>query len=164
MGFFQNIFSPKRPRLFTGRILTVAELRAQLGPMGAIALCGKARYAEMNSAAVIGLAQATRDALFAAGITKWRKTATCTVYAARFSCLAQEQFFAASFQDAISNELVALATAELWFTPDSDLTSGHAINLCLTEKGPVTIDPQLPDALRPMSENEKLRTRAVRFL
>lgn len=164
MGLFSSLFGPKPPKLYTGRILSAAEVRAQLGSMGMLAAMGKQRYAEVNSAAVIGLAQATRDALFAAGITKWRKTATCTVYAARFATLGQEKFFAASFQDAISAELVALAAGEVWFVPDSDLANGHAIGLCVTEKGLLTIDPQIPDALRPLSANETLLVRSVRLL
>ena len=39
----------------------------------------------------------------------------------------------------------------------------HAIAVAVTERGPVFIDPQVPDAPRPMSPTELLAIRAVRF-
>lgn len=153
-----------KPKVYTGKTLIAPDIKAMLGPMGVMAQFGKVKYAEVNSAAVIPIAQATRDALFSAGVTKWQKTATCTVFAARFAELGQERFFSESFQDFISSDMVALAVADIWFTPDGGGGFDHAIGLCITEKGVMAIDPQVPDVLRVMTENEKLRVKSIRFL
>lgn len=159
-------FSRSKPKVYTGKTLSPEEAKGFLGPWGWAAQFGKGQYAEVNSSQVIALAQATRDALWGSGITKWSTTATCTLYASRMASIGQERFFNESFQDFISKGVLGLAVGEVWFHPDSSPLGGsdHAINVCLTEKGALYIDPQLPDVLRPMSQTELNQVRSIRFL
>ena len=158
-------FSKPKPKVYTGKTLSLDEAKGFLGAWGWATQFGKAGYAEVNSSQVVALAQATRDALWGSGITKWATTATCTLYASRMASIGQERFFNESFQDFISKGVVGLAVGEVWFHPDTaPVGSDHAINVCLTEKGALYIDPQLPDVLRPMSQNELNAIRSIRFL
>lgn len=154
----------KAPKLYTGRTLTAAALSAQLcWPIGLT--LGKASYAEVNSAAVIYLARKTRDDLWGSGVTKWSPNATCTLYASRFVSLANELFFNAAFQDPLSAQILALAAGEVWFHPDVALPGqDHAINVCMTERGPLTVDSQAPNQLRPLSATELLTRTKLAFL
>ena len=140
------------PTVYTGKLLSADEVRSQLGA-GYLTTLGKAQYAEVNSAAVIWLAQQTQSALFSVA-PHWEPDATCTLFAATGVSVAGQKFAGQAFSDKISETLCALAFGEVWFHPDSDPTSGHAINFALTEKGVLHIDPQAPNALRPMSANE----------
>lgn len=166
MGFFSSIFGKPATKPYTGVVLTQAEMRSRLGLAGPVATFGKAEYAEVNSAAVIELARATRDALFSAGVTKWSTTATCTLFASRFASLAQEKFFNAAFHDFVSSRVIGIAAGELWFHPDTSPQFGpdHAIGVCVTERGVLRIDPQAPDVIRVLSPNEEYLQRSVRFL
>lgn len=169
MGFFASLFGSRTPSIFTGRVISAADLRTQL-PNGFLAELGKRCYAEVNSAAVVSVAQQTQAELWRrAGITKWDKRATCTLFASRFASLAAELFFDASFHVPVDSAIaksgaLSLAAGECWFHPDGQpIEYDHAIGVCLTERGPLWIDPQAPSALRPMSDNEIASSRC-RFL
>jgi hypothetical protein len=169
MSWLSNLFSRKSAKLYTGRILSGAELRAALGSAGGLAVLGKDRYAEINSAAVIGLAQKTRDQLWAGGVNKWGNGTTCTLFAAKMVIVAGEQFYLDAFYERTGSPLtegtLAPAVGDIWFHPDDPLaTSDHAIAVCVTEKGALFIDSQAPDALRPTSKDELYATRQCRFL
>ena len=152
------------PKPHTGRIVSTSEIVLALGNVVPMTF-GKARYAEVNSKAVVGLAQATRKALFAGGILRWQPGATCTLFASRFVSLAGEKFFNAAFHEAVSNEIVALAVGEVWFHPDTaPIGSDHAIGCAYTDRSLIFIDPQEPNAFRPMSHNELSSIRNIRFL
>jgi len=127
-------------------------------------MLGKAAYAEINSASVVGLAQATRDQLWRAGINRWQSNATCTLFAQKFVTLGGEQFYGDAFYDRgmLSAGVISPALGDIWFRPDGAST-GHAIGFALTELGAQFIDPQVPDALRPMTDNELFATYQLRL-
>lgn len=169
MGFFASIFGSRSPAIFTGRVIAASDLRSQI-PNGFLADFGKANYAEVSSAAVLSIARQTQSELWArAGITKWDKRATCTLFASRFASLANELFFDASFHVAVDSAIakagpISLAAGECWFHPDGQpVGTDHAIGVCFTEAGPLWVDPQAPGALRPMSATELASSRS-RFL
>ena len=96
---------------------------------------------------------------------RWQPGATCTLFASRFVSLAGEKFFNAAFHEAVSNEIVALAVGEVWFHPDTaPIGSDHAIGCAYTDRSLIFIDPQEPNAFRPMSHNELSSIRNIRFL
>ncbi len=150
MGFFSSLFGTSAPKVYTGRLLTADQVRAALG-CPALTL-GKTQYAEMTEEAAIYLAQQARNALFPL-IGHWQPDASCTLYGGKFKVLANEKFAEQSFQDAISTQLCAAAAGDVWFTPDGSAT-GHAIGFVITPSGAKYVDPQAPDALRPMSATE----------
>ena len=164
MGLFS--FLSRQPKIYTGRILDLAAVRGALGLPGAMLVAGKAHYAEVNSAAVVSLAQAVRSDLWTAGgIRSWQPGATCTLFAAQLSASGQRRFFAEAFQDRLGTQVLGLAAGDVWFHPDTAPAGiDHAIGFAITEKGPLFIDPQAPDALRPMSPIELLSITHLRLL
>lgn len=152
------------PKPHTGRIVTAMDVLLGMGNTVPMTF-GKQRYAEVNSKAVVGLAQATRNALFSGGIPRWQPGATCTLFASRFASIANEKFFNAAWHEKISSELVALAVGECWFHPDTaPFGTDHAIGCAYTDQQFFFIDPQAPDKLRPMSNTELASIRNIRFL
>lgn len=167
MGLFSSLFgrSTPAPALYTGRLLAATDVWALL-PNRYSAVLGKAQYAEANSAALLGLAQATRDDLWKNSyVASWEPQATCTVFAARLALDAQLKFWGAARLDLNLSKLVlGYALGEVWFHPDGAAAGqNHAICLALTERGPLYIDPQIPDRYRPLSPDE-LNSATCRFL
>ena len=170
VSWLTTLFS-RAPRLYTGRTVPADEIRVAFGVAGTVIGLGKRTYAEVDSGAVVWLAQQARDALWREGINRWQKNATCTLFAAKFATLANEKFYAAAFFERSGSPLtsagsIALAVGEVWFHPDTTPPGeDHAIGCAFTERGLLAVDPQSPDTLRELSATERLTIRPeTRFL
>lgn len=140
-------FSSK-PSVFTGRILTTADIAALLP----FAVTGKTRYAETTAEYLLWRCKQSKTALSkAAGIMQWASTATCTLFAAKVVTDAAQDYFGASFHT--ENPAPAVAVFEFWYRPN-DSKEGHAIVGAVTPTGLAFVDPQTPDKLLTLTPGE----------
>jgi hypothetical protein len=125
------------PQIYTGTVLTAAQLRAQV-PW---AILGKDRYAQVNSEWLTWYYDEFRTELAGGryGIVKWDQKFSCTSFASRYASSAQLRYFAQSFYADIPAGNIAVG--EFWYRPHNS-TEGHALVAAYTERGLVYMDPQ----------------------
>jgi hypothetical protein len=123
--------------MFTGRVLTQADIRASAGFLTA---CGKDQYAEVTTAWLQWAYNDFRAEMSAGqfGVVGWDNRAECTFFATSFEAFCQKRYFAQAFHSSIPAPGIAVGT--IWFNETP--TTGHAINVVLTEQGRKFFEPQ----------------------
>ncbi|HEY1791566.1 MAG TPA: hypothetical protein VGG34_01495 [Opitutaceae bacterium] len=102
-------------------------------------------YAKPEWAWIVGpFRELVRARLWSDGLDTWLVKWECRDFARAFACYAQE---CNALTPGAPKGSDALAVGEFWFIPDASrglapAGTGHAINICITEKGVQFIDPQ----------------------
>lgn len=95
-------------------------------------------YAPVNSKWLAGYYDEFRADLHRRGVVKWEGRFDCNKFATAYASGAQMRYFRDSFHSWAPTQ--ALAVGEIWFRPTP--TTAHAVNIVLTERGPLVIEPQ----------------------
>lgn len=102
--------------------------------------------------------EAFREGLWDDNLDKWAVRWECRDFARAFACEAQR---ANALTSSVPPEDDALTVGEFWFHPDGE-SSGHAINICITDAGLVFIEPQT-GWVRPVTSTELASAYMTRF-
>lgn len=130
--------TPER-ELGTPQTVSNAQLRAALSGLPAPIL-PDVGYAVVNSAALSGYYADYRAELFRQGVVKWEGKFDCNKFASAYAAGAQMRFYRERFHSWAPGQ--AAAIGEAWYVPGWARGQAHAVNLALTERGLVWIEPQ----------------------
>ena len=145
MSWLSSLFrkKPATVSLWTGRVLTGAEFRQDLG---AFNFGADNTYAEVNSAALPGYYDWFRAKLFDLGVTKWDARADCDDFANLYADFLQLRFYLAQWGSQPLPQAQGIAVARIYYRPDGGAQS-HAINALATERGILYVEPQTGQVL-----------------
>ena len=154
--------------------MTPLDIRLALLNSGITAPCyiGGANYARPTLAWLQGdFYDAFKADLWDENLDTWAKRWECRDFARLYACEAQK---ANAKTTAVPPDEDALAVGEFWFIPDAkrygtapgqltgDPGEGHAIAICITDKGLAFVDPQ-NNIVWPMTTAELISCWFVRF-
>lgn len=124
----------------TGTTYTNVEFRAALADTVMFALLPDQGYSQVSSAFLKSYYAAFRADLFSKGIAGWEGRFDCNKFATAYASGAQMQFYRETFHSRIPAQ--ALAIGEVWYLPAWANGGAHAINVAVTERGVLFIEPQ----------------------
>lgn len=126
----------------TGEVIPSSEIRNMLAPLGWQGNYGSQTYAKVDEAWLAGFYDRYRSHMFSAySVVRWDAKADCDFWAQQYAAHAKAEFFNASFHEDTKAEQVAVG--EFWYAPNPATPHlGHAINVLVTNRGVVFIEPQ----------------------
>lgn len=114
-------------------------------------------YAQVRSAWLPGYYQEFREDLFRRDVVKWEGRFDCNKFATAYASGAQMRFYRDQFHS--WNPAQALAIGEVWYLSPR---GPHAINVALTDRGMLFIEPQTGQEIT-LSSVEKQSIYYARF-
>lgn len=128
------------PKIFTGGVISKLDILKE----HTIIYSGKHVYATVNREWILWAYDDFRNWLAQGqyGVLKWDDRSQCTLFSAAFEVYCQIAFFRQAFHDSIPAQGIAVGT--IWYLPNYpiDFSTGHAINMIITQNGMEYFEPQ----------------------
>lgn len=130
--------APSR-ELGTAQTVSNAQLRTALAGLPAPIL-PDVGYAVADSTALAAYYEEFRADLHRKDVVKWEGRFDCNKFATAYAAGAQMRFYRERFHSWQAGQ--AVAVGEAWYVPGWARGQAHAVNVALTERGLVWIEPQ----------------------